>query len=108
MGEWGAWAWDFIIGELSRKQVATEIDSITLGEACRWYDRYRRFSKFVDDAPDLSDKSLYRILISAKMCWEKFEEVASKFGLDPASRMRLAIKPMQEREGIPTRMRGVS
>jgi P27 family predicted phage terminase small subunit len=108
LGEWGIWVWDFIIGEMNRKEVASEIDSIALGEACRWYDRYRRFGKIVDDAPDLSDKSIYRLLISTKMCWEKFEDLASKFGLDPASRMRLHLKPAESPSVVPTRQRGAS
>src|ERR1700743_1102074 len=92
LGKLAAWLWDFIVEDLHRKNVATKIDSIKLAEACRWYERYHRYAKAADKKK-VDDKSAYRILISAKMCWEKFDQIATAFGLDPVARMRLQIKP---------------
>jgi P27 family predicted phage terminase small subunit len=98
--------WDFIIEDLNRTAVAGKVDSVTLAEGCRWYGRYRRFSIALDSdkVSDDPDEVLKLVKVVAT-CWEKFANIAMRFGLTPVDRMRLKVAPEAKKRGIVSRMR---
>lgn len=105
LGEHGAWLWDFIIGDLHRERVACRIDTVKLAAACEWYDRYRRWGAALD-ALDVHDKQAGGLTNRVAMAWNKFDSLASEFGLSPVARMRMRMTKKDEKpKGVWSRKR---
>lgn len=99
-------AWEFIINELTRMNVAGKVDSIALAEGCRWLSRYYRFGAVLDGARVSDDvDSALKLTKLVALCWSKFESTARQFGLTPADRARLKVQPTQKKQGVASRAR---
>lgn len=99
--------WDVLVKDLNRTAVAGEVDSVVLAEGCRWYSRYCRFSVALDsDKISHEPDKLLKLAKLVALCWQKFADVAMRFGLTPVDRMRLKIAPQSSKNsGVVTRMR---
>lgn len=91
--KYGLECWQKFVEPVIRLQVAVEIDSLAVAEACRLYAFYRRSCEAAAKAP--TDK-LARCAVVAY--WTAFERVAAKYGLTPADRLRLVPPERSESE----------
>jgi P27 family predicted phage terminase small subunit len=94
LSEPAGWLWDQVVPGLVEMGVVGRLDTPELVEMCRWYGRYRRCAEVMDGA-DLSDKGSYRIVIQTSMTWQRFESIASRFGLTPIDRSKLQAPKAQ-------------
>ena len=77
--------WDRIVPDLWEAGVLRAIDSDNLAALCRWW---------VEWDEELKEKGA---TTKARVAWEQFSKLGSKYGLDPISREMLKAPPKQEK-----------
>ncbi len=75
------------------------MDSAELAALCRWWAEWRRCDERLERMP-ADDDDRYRAIIQTGLAWKHFDKLATKFGLSPVDRVRLAT-PAPEQEGDP-------
>ncbi len=101
--------WNAVVPGLVAMGVATAVDSFELGEMCKWWERYQRFGKQLDELLDDAGPSApgaFRVLANAGNAWERFDRIASKFGLTPADRSKLRVEQPSTSPAVTPRKRG--
>lgn len=69
-------------------------DSLRIAGMCRWYSRYIRLERMIDENPTPD----YRQVIMAGMAWKHYSAAASAFGISPTDRARLRTDPPKKKE----------
>jgi phage terminase small subunit len=81
-----SWCWDLVIDELVTQNIATEVDTPMLIEMCWWWSQFMQIRAEIDE-----EGLTYKRGILASVCSNKFNEIASKFGLNPSARAGLKL-----------------
>ncbi len=92
--------WDAIVPGLVEAGCVAEIDGIMLREMCQWYSVYRQWAEPLD-AGEPDDDGARRRLMGACAAWKQFEALAARFGLTPADRARLRVRPAKKTPSLP-------
>ena len=80
--------WRDAVPKLDRMGILQSIDSAELAALCRSWAEWRKSDRRLEAEDD--DKVRFRLTILAGMAWKQFEKIATKYGLTPVDRIRLA------------------
>ena len=84
--------WDKIAPGLQKSGVVCPVDGTMLGDMCRWYSRFLRWTAALDRIDPVDDRAK-ALLLGAGRCWKSFDDLAARFGMTPGDRQRLRIEP---------------
>jgi P27 family predicted phage terminase small subunit len=94
--------WDSITPGLVATGVAKARDTVALIGMCEWWALYRRLMDALS-SEDVSPK-LAPLAAQAGIAWDKFSQMASKFGMTPSDRAKLRVE-MPQKGGVQSRRR---
>jgi P27 family predicted phage terminase small subunit len=112
--------WTEVVPDLVKAGLAKKIDGAELAQMCCWYAESIRLHKAMAECPvdvtwggDDEDgdedqdepKGHYRLVMMAATADKQFRSIADKFGMNPADRSRLRIKPAETENELPARVR---
>lgn len=98
--------WNQVVPGLVDNNVAKTRDSAELALMCEWWGRLRKFTRQLDRMKG-NDKRLYQMTVLVSIATDKFDKIASRFGLTPADRAKLRIpEAANKRAAVPSRKRG--
>ena len=91
LGPDGEWLWSTIIKGYAPGVLSGQ-DASALEGAARWWARWRKFDRLIDEAADP-----YKATCLASIAWKAFVGVASKLGLSPAARASLKFPDKKDK-----------
>jgi phage terminase small subunit len=91
--------WDLIINNMHPGMQAA-IDANELESLCFWWSQFRHYAKLMrDPSPNLKEERAVQIM--AKDAWAAFDKIAARFGMTPADRAKLELRPPGEGDADP-------
>lgn len=87
----GLCLWGAVVPGLIAAKIVGEADSQYLTDMCFWYSVHERAMKLVDEA--LEGGKIPTAVTAAAIAWDKFDKIASRFGLTPSDRAKLRVQP---------------
>ncbi len=86
--------WNQIVPDLVARGVAAACDAPTLGYLCEWWSLYRRLYDSLP--PEGSLAGCTQTITQMAIATDKFDRLASKYGLNPSDRAKLRIAPAKD------------
>jgi phage terminase small subunit len=88
LDKYGEQLWAGTIQELIDAGIVKKLDSLMVGELCRWYSAYRR-------ALNTRQEKAYRRMVMAKMARNVVNAIATRFGMTPVDREKIRRAPSE-------------
>jgi len=85
--------WSLITPQLVKGRVAGKCDSSALAMLCWWYAEFLKLIRTVDETRKAGKTPSPAQYVALGVTCDKWDKLASKFGLSPADRAKLKIEP---------------
>ena len=78
--------WDFVVSELTKKNIAAAIDAPMLQQMCEYWGEYLLIKAQADQLTDHSTTDATRLLNNKNKASDCFRRIAREFGMTPQAR----------------------
>lgn len=93
LDETGLELWNRLVPKLIAIGVAKDFDNESLGSMCRWWSAWRKA-----DAALVENGITTAGMNQSVAAWKQFSLLASKFGLTPVDRTKIAVEPKDDNQ----------